>query len=178
MKLCCWSSVLLGLAFGVQARGDDKPKAEDVKVLKRADLKQFEGVWELKVNTKKGWKGTLRATIALYDAGSKEENFARITYDWDLARGKETSSMKNAPIGGIAFAGVSQGKKLLLVTSEREGFEPTVPFKVEPNKEFSAPATVTKDKLQLDVSKSVKSFGFPLSDFDLEWRRLEFTKSK
>ena len=178
VKSYCCTALLVSISLAMQVRGDDRPNAEDFKVLKRADLKQFEGVWVMKVETKKGWKGTIRATIALYDAGSKEEDFARVTYDYDLARGKETSSIKNAPLGGIAFAGVSQGKKLLRVTSEREGFEPTVPFKVEPKKEMSAPVTVTKDQLQLDVSRSVKSFCFPLSDFDLEWDRLEFAKSK
>jgi hypothetical protein len=166
------------LTLVLQARADDKPKDAGFTVLTRADLKKFEGVWLMKVQTKQGWKGTIRATITLYPAGSKEKDFGRILYDYDLARGQEKKSIRNAPIGGIGFAGVTRGKKMLLVTSEREGFGPTVPFKVDPKDVLSAPVTLAGGKLRLDVSKSQKHFCFPLSGFDLEWGRLEFTKGK
>src|SRR4051794_15211080 len=128
MKLRCYAGLLVGLTVVIQAQAADPPKAGDVKVLKRADLKRFEGAWVMDVETKKGWKGTIRATITLYDAGSAKENFGRILYDYDLERGGEKSSIRNAPAGGIGFAGVSRGKTTLLATAEREGFGPTVPF--------------------------------------------------
>jgi len=177
MKPFCHAMILVSVSLVVHARGDDQPKWDDFKVLKRAELKQFEGVWVMKVETKKGWKGTVRATITLYDAGSNKENFAHISYNYDLTRGKEAISVENAG-GGFAFAGVSQGKRLLLVTAERKGFGPTVPFKVEPKQELTAPTTITKDKLQLDLSKSAKHFCFPLKKYDLDWAKLTFTKAK
>jgi hypothetical protein len=156
---------------------DDKEKKEEVKVLTRADLKNLEGVWEMNVSTKMGWKGTIRATIKMYAAGTKEEGFGAIRYDYDLVRGAEKSSIRNAPGDGIEFAGVSRGKNLLLVTMEREpGIE--APFKVKVTEELTAPITLSGDKLQVDVSKSKKHFCFPMTDFDLEWNRLEFTRRK
>src|SRR5947209_7996008 len=100
MKSYCCVALLVSIPLAMQARSADQPDAGAFKVLKRDELKPFEGVWVMKVETKKGWKGTIRATIARYDAGSKQEDFARITYDYDLAHGNETSSIKNAPLGG------------------------------------------------------------------------------
>jgi hypothetical protein len=177
MKLYCYAMILVSMALVVPSHRAQQPKGEPFTVLERADLKQFEGVWVMKVETKKGWKGTIRATITLHEAGSKMEKFALLRYDFELARGKDSIKVENAG-SGFAFAGVRQGKKLLLVTHERDGIGPTVPFKVEPKQELSAPTTITKDKLQLDFSKSVEAFCFPLSKYDLEWDQLKFTKGK
>lgn len=171
MKWIFPPALLVSLSFVTQ-------DGEVVRVLKRADLKPFEGTWVMAVDTKKGWKGTIRATVTVYDAGSKNENFGRILYAYDLARGNEKSVIENAPAGGIGFAVVSRGKKLSLVTAEREGFGPTVPFKVDPKPALSAPVTVTEDKLVLDCSTSAKAFCFPFDDFDLDWGKLEFTRVK
>jgi hypothetical protein len=165
------------LAVGVGAEAQKK-KGQDFTVLKRPDLEKLAGVWEMKVDTKKGWKGTVRATITLFPAGSKEENFALILYDYDLVRDKDKSSIRNAPLGGIAFAVMRRGQMLLLVTAERKGIGPTVPFKVVLKEELSAPITVTKDKLEIDVSKSAKHFCFPMMDFDLPWNQLRFIKNQ
>ena len=157
------------------APADDTPKA-DYKTLKRADLKPFEGAWTMEVKSKTGWKGTIRATIALYDAGSPKENFGRIFYNYNLARGSEKRSLEIAHIGGIEFAGVRQGKTTLLVTAEPEDIGPTVPFKVDPKAEFSAPVMLADGKLRLDVSKSLQAFCPPFADMYLDWAKLEFTK--
>ena len=130
------------------------------------------------VDTKKGWKGTIQATITLYAADSKNENFGNILYNYDLTRGAERSGIENAPSGGIGFALVSRGKKLSLVTAEREGFGPELPFKVDPKPALSAPVTIAEDKLVLDCSKSAKAFCFPFEEFDLDWAKLEFTRAK
>jgi hypothetical protein len=178
MRSSCGVALLVIGAFLANAGEAQQAKAKDFTVLMRADLVKLVGVWEMKVQTKKGWKGIVRATITLYPAGSKEKDFGRILYDYDLARGKDKMSIQNAPLGGIAFAGVKQGNRLLLVTAEREGLGPTVPFKVDPKPDLSAPLTLTDGKLVLDVTRSVKPFCFPLTGFDLEWGRLQFTKGK
>ncbi|HEX3314434.1 MAG TPA: hypothetical protein VHR72_06045 [Gemmataceae bacterium] len=81
----------------VPGSADDEKKGADFKLLSHADLKKNEGVWEMKVATEKGWKGTVRATIVLYPAGTKQEGFGYILYDCDMVRGKDKSSIRNAP---------------------------------------------------------------------------------
>ncbi|HEX3314433.1 MAG TPA: hypothetical protein VHR72_06040 [Gemmataceae bacterium] len=66
---------------------------------------------------------------------------------------------------------------MLLVMADRE-LGASAPFKVEPTDELSAVVIWSGDKLRLDLSKSRKQFCFPLSEFDLDWNRLEFTKVK
>jgi hypothetical protein len=178
MKTSLCAGLLLSLTLALPALADDPPKADEIKVLKRADLKQFEGVWVMDVKTEKGWTGTIRATITLYDAGSAKENFGSILYSYALKKGRDETSVENAPGGGIGFAGVTRGKAMFLVTAKREGFLPKVPFKVDPKAELSAPVTISDDKLTLDVSKSVKHFCFPFDSFDLDWSKLTFTKAK
>jgi hypothetical protein len=178
MKARYWVGMLLVVPLVTQVRADDKSKGTDFAVLTRADLKKLEGVWLMKVQSKTGWKGSIRATIKLYPDRADEKDFGNILYDYDLTRGQEKSSIRNAPLQGIAFAGVMRGKQMLLVTAEREGIGPTVPFKVEPKEELSALVALADGKLRLDVSKSRQHFCFPMTDFDLEWSRLEFTRVK
>ena len=172
--LCCLLSITCLAAVGANAQ----QKAADFSRLKRSDLEKLAGVWEMKVDSKKGWTGTLRATITLYAADSEQKDFALIRYDYDLVRDKDKLSIRNAPGGGIALAGVKRGEKLSLVTAVREGFVPDVPFEVKPTEELSAPFTVTGDALKLNVSKGVKHFCFPFADVDLEWGQLQFMKTK
>src|SRR4051795_1515649 len=91
------------LAIGcvlASVRADDKPKADEFTLLKRADLEKLEGVWEIKVDTK-GWKGTIQATITLNSADSKKPDFGRILYDYDLGNGRVALKRQYVPRGGV-----------------------------------------------------------------------------
>lgn len=128
---------------------------------------------ELKADPKDGGKGTVRATIKLYKADGKTDDFGRILYDYTADGFKVT----NAPAGGISFAGVRRGKTTSLVTSET--FARPAPFKVEPAENLSAPFEVKDDVLTLDLSKSLKAFvPGTAARMKVDWGRATWEKVK
>ncbi|MBY0526292.1 MAG: hypothetical protein K2R98_23060 [Gemmataceae bacterium] len=153
------------------ARADDEPTT-----LKRSQLEKLEGGWQLKADPKEGWKGTVRATITMYQADGKAADFGRILYDFDLTDGLNKSKVANAPRGGVSFAGVQQGKSMLLVTSKQGQF---APFKVEVAEDASAMFEVKDDKLTLDLSKSLKAFvPGTVREMKIDWSKTTWEKVK
>lgn len=149
-------------------RADEEPTA-----LKRADLEQLEGQWELKVDPKVGLNSTVRVTIKLHKSDGNAADFGRIFYDYS-ADGYKVS---NAPVGGISFAGVKRGKTTAIVTSTMFGRQ--APFKVEPTEDLSAPFEIKDDVLTLDLSKSQKAFvPKSLNKMKLEWGKTNWEKVK
>jgi hypothetical protein len=61
-------------------------------------------------------------------ADSKQADFGRILFDFDLVNGVNMIKVSNAPQGGIRFAGVRQDNAERLVTSK--DFARSAPFKV------------------------------------------------
>jgi hypothetical protein len=167
---------VIACAMGGSTAGDDK--GDPPVVLKRADLTALEGVWELKASPKDGWTGTVRATIALYEAGSKATaDFGNILYDYDLTKGKDRIRVTNDPTGGVSFAGVRRGKVQALVTSKK--FARPAPFKVEPADDLTAPFALASDKLTLDLSKGLQAF-LPdtLREMKIVWGKSTWEKVK
>jgi len=160
------SAVLMGLAYFAAAA----QQQAEVTQLSRTELEKLAGTWELKVDTKDGWKGVVRANIVLYARGSAQERFGSITYDVDVSHPDDQQlQAKNAR--GPQFTAVRYGDKLLLVTSKERA-----PFKIQPTDETTAPLTLADDQLTLDVSKSSGRFCGPFSGLDLDWAELRFVK--
>jgi hypothetical protein len=167
--------VLVLCCLVAQGRPGPQDKPGEAVRLKRADLAKLEGDWELKVDTKKGWKGSIRANFVVYPEDSREAGFGRILYHFDLIHGDNKLKVQNSPIGGVPFAGVKRDGKLLLVT---DADRRPAPFKVKVVEELSAPFSVADDRLTLDVSKSLKAFCATFTDVDLDWGKLVLVKMK
>lgn len=151
--------------------------ADESTALKRADLENLVGVWELKADPKEGWKGTVRATFTLYKADGKAADFGRILYDYDLADGTNKIAFANAPSGGISFAGVKRGKTTMLVTSTM--FARPAPFMIDPMANLAAPFELKEDTLILDLSKSHKAFvPSSVSKMQIDWSKSTWVKVK
>ena len=139
------------------------------KRLTEADLAKLRGAWELKVDTKAGWKGSIWLHIIVAAPGHEREGFGFLVYDAELI-GPERVFLRNS--GGMGFAGVRKGDAWALVAGGRP------PFEVKPTAELMAPFTVANKKLTLDLSRSRSRF-WPkkLPELDLDWSKLEWTAS-
>jgi hypothetical protein len=144
-------------------------------VLRPADLQKLEGAWEMKVDDKSGWKGTIRLVIRFSPRDAKSAYPGRLIWALDLAQGAETLQ---ANLSGIEIGGVKQADQQKLVTIP---ITDVMPLEINPAEEFSAPFTVTDDKMTLDLSKSRKHF-CPQGIFEKELKlvqgKVELVKTK
>jgi hypothetical protein len=176
-------ALLLGIAFTAVTHGQVQQKDVPYEKLLRADLEKLQGGWEMKVDSKSGWKGTIYAYFIIAAAGGPRDGFGFVIYDVFLTRGKEELRVANVPGGGIGFAGVKRGEVVSLVT-DPDHRRP--PFDVNPQAEVMAPFSIADNKVKLDFSKSRTNFIYAakyepfnktMNDLDLDWSKLEWTRT-
>ncbi len=138
-----------------------------------AEMEKLRGSWELKVDSKTGWKGAVYLYVILGAAGGEREGFGALVYDVDLAKGKEILRIRNVLLRTIA--GVKQGHMMAMVTTTGRQ---RAPFEVKPSPELIAPFTVGGNKLTLDFSRSFQHFlPAEVTMLQLDWTKLEWTRS-
>jgi hypothetical protein len=170
--------VLSMLITMTASHADEKP---DVAIpLKRADLEKLEGIWVLQADPKEGFKGKVSIEIDLHEAEGKQKDFGLFRYSYELVDGKKESSLTNAPVFGVQFGGVKQGKSQFLVSTTKpflEGGSP--PFELDPTKQPSAEFTLDGDKLTLDFSKNLEVF-VPnrAKEMKIDWSKTTWIKAK
>jgi hypothetical protein len=170
--------VLSMLITMTASHADEKP---DVAIpLKRADLEKLEGIWVLQADPKEGFKGKVSIEIDLHEAEGKQKDFGLFRYSYELVDGKKESSLTNAPVFGVQFGGVKQGKSQFLVSTTKpflEGGRP--PFELDPTKQPSAEFTLDGDKLTLDFSKNLEVF-VPnrAKEMKIDWSKSTWIKAK
>lgn len=176
MRAVAFCVYLLVAWPALPAGADEKLSAKDFKRLRRVELQKLEGTWEVPINTKSGWKGTLRVRIKLYDAKGKNADFGNALYDLDIRRGEEYTKVTNAPTGGIDFAGLSDGKKTWLVASQL--YNRTIPA-FEYRRDRMLSFRVEGDRMIWNVSASSKAFFTRgIEDLKLDWANLEWKRVK
>ncbi|MFO0965522.1 MAG: hypothetical protein U0793_08050 [Gemmataceae bacterium] len=161
------------------------PTAQEEKIsferLRHADLQKLAGGWEMKVDLKSGWKGTIELHVLVHGPDGDLDGACRLTYWASLTRGeKDRIIVINArPPRQVVAAGVKRGSAPALVSRGREkrgdryGLAP-----VDPRPELTAPFKLDGDKLTLDLSNSRDSFlPAKLLTLDLDFANMQFTRS-
>jgi hypothetical protein len=143
------------------------------------DMKKLNGTWEINVNQKTGWSGTICLHITVYGPGAEDnaDGYLFMSYDAKLIGKEKTITVRNAAGRGVTFAGIRQGNVQSLVTQPK-GKSRFKPFEVKLVPELMAPFKLNGKKLTLDMSKSAKLF-LPrkIGALNLDWSNSEWTRS-
>src|SRR5262245_61911428 len=108
--------ILPGIAL-TQEKKQDPP----IKRLVHADLAKLNGTWEMTVDLKSGWKGTINLVLRVNGPGGELDGVVAMVYWATLAKEDERLNVINArPPGQISTAGIKQGNTPALASLGRE----------------------------------------------------------
>jgi len=156
--VCGWAGLFASLAC-----------AEDVRMT-QAEMAGLDGLWELKVDTKSGWKGTIQMEVEVQDEAGRG-GYANYRFHTDYNRGPEREKGRNVRNGRVAA--LKQGPLTKLVVLRGA----TRPFQVDAKPETTLAFTLQGDELTLDGSTAQDAFVVPdIAALDLDWKQLRWKR--
>jgi len=170
MRVVLLSLILVALAH--TGRADEPP----FKRLPKSELESLAGDWELKVDTKAGWKGKIVLKAIAVEDKRYQVDYLHWKYTVTVTNGVENFGVPNTPALGIKAQVFAQENEKCLVASTGtiiglEFYPPTDATK-------RAKYVLQGDRLTLDVRSSYRTLmaTSAITELDLDWSRLEFQR--
>src|SRR5262249_9184209 len=153
---------------------DQKKDAPFTRLVK-ADLEKLDASWEMNVDLKSGWKGTINLVISVSGPGGDLDGACRLVYWANLTNGDDRINLINTrPPGQIHAAGIKQGKVLALVSRGRQKKgDGWVLTEIRPQPDLTLPIQLDGEMLKLDMSKCAANFlPATLAALDLDFAKM------